>query len=220
MNKNHPAFVILFTILISTIILMIGLGIFSIATRETVLSGTAREAQYAFYAADAGVECALYAQSHGVLMSGGTSYTFECGSATTTVTGSGQYPSNPFVFNVIVDPNKKTCAKVTIFDVVPPSGGSARRVISQGYNVCDVATGKPMAKNPLLVERDLDVTYETGTVASPTGIPITPLPSGVIKNPIGSNPPLSSINPNLPFTPVSQPTVPSSSQKTVVPNGQ
>lgn len=152
MKKIMPqqkGFVILFTILISVIILMIGLGIFSIATRETVLSGTAREAQYAFYAADAGVECALYAETQGVF-SQGSGGLFPCG-ATGMISTSGP---NTFTFNVLIDAVDKTCARVTVIN----STGS-RRVISQGYNICN-ADGTPAVKNPLLVERDLDTVYQ------------------------------------------------------------
>jgi len=183
--KKYPqqkGFVILFTILISAIILMIGLGIFSIATRETVLSGTAREAQYAFYAADSGIECALYAQSVGVFAKAGG--TFKCGAGANdaSVTGMGIF-AQPYVFDILVYSTQKTCAHVTVFDI---NAGSARRVVSQGYNVCD-ANGKPLTKNPILVERDLDVQFAT------TSAPINPLnaaPTGILLNPINLNPSL------------------------------
>ena len=192
MKKYVPqqkGFVILFTILISTIILMIGLGIFSIATRETVLSGTAREAQYAFYAADAGVECALYAQNLGIngpIAPGSNGGVLTCGEIPVSVIGGGVYPGNPFIFNIVVDADQKTCATVTIFDTTTSSGAYARRVISQGYNVCDSTTGKPLTKNPILVERDLDTTYELGV--GQVLVPGAPAP---VKNP-GSLGPLPS----------------------------
>ncbi len=191
---KHKGFVILFTMLISTIILMIGLGIFSIATRETVLSGTSREAQYAFYAADAGVECALYAASlvPSVLVSGGGS--FDCGMNPSVVTGDGKYPDLPFIFNILVDQDQKSCAQVTVFDI---DGGSVRRIISQGYNICS-DEGKPLSNNPILVERDLDVRYATGIpapnpsapqgpTAPVTGTPLNTLDTTVLKGtPLGA----------------------------------
>jgi hypothetical protein len=159
-NMHHRGFVILFTILISTVILLMGFGIYSIATRETVLSGSAREAQYAFYAADAGVECALFAQTlgsagGGPLSGGGGS--FACGATTNSlssvqVTGGGT-SFNPYVFDVLVDAGQKTCTHVSVFDT-----GVTRRVIAQGYNVC-TDIGIPVVGNPRLVERVLDTTY-------------------------------------------------------------
>jgi hypothetical protein len=101
---------------ISTIILMIGLVFFDCYTRNG-LSGTAREAQYAFYAADAGVECALYAQSlpgSGPLINGGG--TFTCGATPSVdVMGNGN-ASSPWEFYVLVDTASKTCAHVSVFD--------------------------------------------------------------------------------------------------------
>lgn len=164
--STHKGFVILFTILISVIILMIGLGIFSIATRETVLSGTAREAQFAFYAADAGVECALYADTKDIFNPLGNGGGFACGDLPVVATGP-----NTFTFNVMVDATEKTCAHVTVINST-----NSRHVISQGYNICN-ADGTPATKNPLLVERDLDTVYELGTAVpsgSPTGSSLPP----------------------------------------------
>lgn len=163
--SSHNGFVILFTILISAIIMMIGLGIYSIAVRETVLSGSAREAQYAFYAADAGVECALFAQTVSPTpyetQTGGT---FLCGANTPTpisVLSAAGTVGDPFQFNVLVDSNKKTCAHVSVFDTVTGSTAT-RRIISQGYNICDTR-GVPLITSSLLVERDLDTQFEITT---------------------------------------------------------
>jgi hypothetical protein len=154
---------------------MIGLGIFSIATRETVLSGTAREAQYAFYAADAGVECALYEQSlpgAGVLAAAGNGGPLSsCGEIPVTVSGTAN-PLNPFVFDALIDPVRMTCVHVTVFDY-----GNYRRIVSQGYNIC-TKDGKP-AKSPILVERDLDILFGLGGDIKIDGTPQS------VKNPYG-----------------------------------
>lgn len=162
-QKNQKGFVILFTIIIATIILMIGMGIFSVATRQTVLSGTAREAQYAFYAADAGVECALFGN---VFLNGTTQYSsdavFECGATDLAVSGNGS-TGTPYVFYVDTsnDPADRSCALVTVF-----VGLGYKRVIAQGYNMCTTDL-LPDDKNPLLVERVLNTTYEYGASATP-----------------------------------------------------
>lgn len=187
LQKNQKGFVILFTIIIATIILMIGLGIFSVATRQTVLSGTAREAQYAFYAADAGVECALFADG---LLTGAITYTntsdpFDCGASILSVDGDGV--SDPYTFDVDIsnDPADRSCAHVTVF-VVP---GQRKRVIAQGYNMCTTAL-LPDTKNPLLTERVLNTTYDYGSGPSvaPTGTPISSVPSATTLPPLQQNP--------------------------------
>jgi Tfp pilus assembly protein PilX len=164
-KQQHKGFVILFTILISAIIMVIGLGMYSIATRETVLSGTAREAQYAFYAADAGVECALYAQSidnagnGNPIIAANSTQSFDCGGSPVSLEAGTGGISDPYVFRVMVDTNKQSCAQINIFDGTSVSGQQVRRVIAQGYNICDPALKSPITTNPNLVERDLDTLY-------------------------------------------------------------
>lgn len=155
---TQKGFVILFTVLISSIILMIGLGIFSIAFRETILSSTARESIYSLYAADSGIECALFEQSkpNGGVLSGNGGV-INCGTIETVV-GDGT-SSNPYTFKMGVE-EKSYCTKVTVFDF-----GNTRRVVSQGYNICSLDS-EP-ADSPLLVERVLDVVFNLGIIPDP-----------------------------------------------------
>jgi hypothetical protein len=53
-------FALLFSVLVSSLLLTIGLSIFSIALKELAISTASRQSIYAFYAADSGRECALY----------------------------------------------------------------------------------------------------------------------------------------------------------------
>ncbi len=59
-KKTELGFTLLLSLLITSIILSIGLGVFDIIIRETILSGSGMESQKAFYAADTGAECSLY----------------------------------------------------------------------------------------------------------------------------------------------------------------
>lgn len=58
--KKQKGFALLFSVLVSTIIISIGATIISISIRQTILSGTARESQVAFYAANTALECAFF----------------------------------------------------------------------------------------------------------------------------------------------------------------
>lgn len=58
--KSSRGFTLLYAVLISSVLLAIGIAIFEITVRELRLSSVIRESQYAFYAADAGVECVLH----------------------------------------------------------------------------------------------------------------------------------------------------------------
>ncbi len=159
---------------------MIGFGIFSIATRETILSSTSREAQFAFYAADAGVECALYYQTHFPQAFTSSNNGFSgsapgsipnCGSSNLDGSGENGTIQNPYQFDIMTDSLQKTCAHVTVYD----QDSSTRRIISEGYNICSLDSGipKPVRTNPLLVERVLDTTFSTAPSSTTTTNPST-----------------------------------------------
>ena len=57
---NNRGFTLLFAVLVSTLVLSVGASIISIALKQIILSGSARDSQFAFYASNTGVECGLY----------------------------------------------------------------------------------------------------------------------------------------------------------------
>lgn len=59
-HHTRRGFVLPFSVLLAGILLSIGLAIFSITLKELILSSVGRDSQIAFFAADAGAECALY----------------------------------------------------------------------------------------------------------------------------------------------------------------
>ena len=58
--QPKAGFAMLFSVLISSLLVVIGLSIFNITLKELTISTSARESQVAFYAANSGIECALY----------------------------------------------------------------------------------------------------------------------------------------------------------------
>ena len=58
--QQNKGFVLLFAIILCTIIIAITIGITNITYKELHFTANAQDANDAFYAADAGVECALY----------------------------------------------------------------------------------------------------------------------------------------------------------------
>lgn len=64
MILRKKGFVLAFSLLISSIVLALAFGIFNILLKQIVLTSSARDSQIAFYAADAGAECALYWDTH------------------------------------------------------------------------------------------------------------------------------------------------------------
>lgn len=58
--SEQKGFTLLLSLLVISIILSVGFGVFDIMTKELKLSGIGRESQISFYAADAGIECAYF----------------------------------------------------------------------------------------------------------------------------------------------------------------
>ncbi|NOY35895.1 MAG: hypothetical protein GXP44_03215 [bacterium] len=59
-KKMNTGFTLILSLLITSIVLSVGLGVFDIIFREMALSGSGMESQKAFYAADTGEECSMY----------------------------------------------------------------------------------------------------------------------------------------------------------------
>jgi hypothetical protein len=60
LKNNKQGFALLFSVLISSLMLTIGLSIFGIALKELAISTAARQSVHAFFAADSGRECLIY----------------------------------------------------------------------------------------------------------------------------------------------------------------
>lgn len=69
-NRGFTAFI---AILVSSLALAIGISIYDLLIREIVLSQTAKESQFAVFAADAGAECALYWDAKAPVLNGAPS---------------------------------------------------------------------------------------------------------------------------------------------------
>jgi hypothetical protein len=57
---NQRGFTILFAALVASLVLTLGISVFSVAQKQVILSSLGRSSQYAFYTADTSAECALY----------------------------------------------------------------------------------------------------------------------------------------------------------------
>jgi hypothetical protein len=70
---RRGGFTAFFAVLVSALALAIGLSIYDLLLRELTLSQTARDSQSAIFAADTGVECALYWDNKATLLNGSPS---------------------------------------------------------------------------------------------------------------------------------------------------
>lgn len=153
-RHGKRGFTLLFAVLVANLILAIGIATFALTVKQVTLSSVGRESQFAFFAADSGIECALY-----------WDFTSQAFSATeaidqivcngTTITEAddggaigGRGYGNPTTFTFTFPPDP-FCAQVSVTKYDSPR----RTVIdSRGYNTCD--TG-----NPRRVERGIRANY-------------------------------------------------------------
>lgn len=154
-NKKEKGFVALFTVLIVSVILAMAIGIASISLKEIVLSSGASEGSKAFYAADSGVECALYYDRINPAQ----------GTFLTNLKCNGILPINPlsssdfespevYDFEIPFGADGELCAKIKVKRFITTGLGYTFLIESKGSNL-------PCGPNdnPKKVERSIRVTY-------------------------------------------------------------
>lgn len=142
-NKGFTLFV---AMVVAGTLLLIAAGIVSLAVRQALISTSGRDSQQAFYAADAGVECALFWDvqnpSGTSAFATSTGSTISCNNQSMPVGGSA---TSTFTFDFSPDP---VCVIVTVNKGL----SGTTRIESKGYNTCSLLSSRR-------VERALRVTY-------------------------------------------------------------
>src|SRR3989344_5544608 len=160
-NKKEKGYTLLFAVLISSLVLAVGVSILNISKKEFRLATSARDSSMAFYAADGGIECAIYGDSKDAFSTDvDNTASLGCGTENTDFYFTKE--TSPFVFNLRLGKNNKSCAIVTVTKAVDGNGSLITTIDSRGYNTgfeegrnaifCDVASAKR-------VERALVVIY-------------------------------------------------------------
>lgn len=135
--KKNKAFVMLFSAVISSIILAIALGVANIALKELSFDTSAKRTNDAFFAADTAIECALYydlasdASAFGVpaidsnASCAGTDIDLNNNSSVPT-TGPWQFVLYPLA------PSGNACAIINVERTLDPDSTS---ILARGYNI-------------------------------------------------------------------------------------
>lgn len=175
-NKEKKGFTLLFAVLVSTLVLAVGASIISMALRQVILSGVGRDSQFAFYASNTGIECALYwdlnssfsfATSTDTPPSNGTNIICADYSTPTQVTENSSDVNNFFAttkFTIefddvginaeVNDFNPPYCVDVFVTKFATTTNGRSRiatDILARGYNTCE--------DSPRRIERGLELSY-------------------------------------------------------------
>lgn len=157
--RNQKGMTMFIAVVVMSILMLISLTVMNITIKSSLFANIGRESQFAFYAADAGLECALYWDSKfdpGKFNSVTSGSPINCGNAsisngsnisgtTTATTQIGASSFSVFGFNLNSTPY---CVIVTVEKRL--SDGKTY-IKSRGYDVCD--------QNPRRVERGIEINY-------------------------------------------------------------
>lgn len=144
MNKGVT---LLLAVLVASISLSVGLGVFALLFNQLQISGTAKDSVTAFYAANSGFECAAYWQME-VARTGndpfkqtGSPSTIQCGGTNYTVGGGDSVMYMQFNYGSSLP---RSCAVVRVtFPVI--SGTTVRDIVSDGENRADCSSPAPLS---------------------------------------------------------------------------
>ncbi len=159
--RTSRGFTLLIAVIFMSVVLALGLTLASLGYKQVVLSSGAIQSQYAFYAADAALECVLYADQKGdifnyanydaanppILSCGGTSATI-----TNTCYNTGACTGQLQIAERISLDSGTRCADITVYK--PPVGQTI--LFSQGYNVSCASVGDTATR---FIARGLEAKY-------------------------------------------------------------
>ena len=124
-----------------SVMLALGLALSSLGYKQETLASTAIESQYAFYASDAALECALYADQRQNLFDYAShnagslpaTYLFSCNGVSIT-SSSYSYNATRLVVTERFPVGTTRCADVTVYKYATPQP-LITYIFSQGYDV-------------------------------------------------------------------------------------
>jgi Tfp pilus assembly protein PilX len=144
-QKREAGVALLIAVIFMSVMLAIGLALGSLSYKQQVLASGAIQSQYAFYAADAGLECALYGdQKLDLFNPFNGQATLSCDNQnfliSTTSVGTDIVSSARLTLD-----NNTRCADITVYK--PSSGTGMTYIFSQGYDTsCSIVSSPSGAR--------------------------------------------------------------------------
>jgi hypothetical protein len=173
--SKQSGYTLLFAVLVSSLVLGVAVFISNTARKQYILSSTALDSMYSFYAADSGIECVAESGVPGTT----TPKVITCDNQLVIPTYS--IPTNPSIAigdnvasiyqssnNISFLFKDSSCAVITIysylnsFDTPTASSTTHTIIVSRGYNLCKTVgtTYTPDTDSPRTVERALRLDYQ------------------------------------------------------------
>ena len=153
-TNNKNGYAIMFTVILVSIISLIGIGLSNTTYKQLLLSSGAKDSQTAFYMSDMATECALYVDNVlKVVNEGVITYPaqFNCG-----IDNNGDnyelgynFVNPVYTFELLNPSSDEPCFN---FQIEKLDDGARTTITASGYNICDTS-------NSRTVERTIEVTY-------------------------------------------------------------
>ncbi len=166
--SRQRGFALLIALIFMSVMLSFGLALSSLAYKQQTLAASSVESQYAFYAADAALECALYAdQQNGGQPSlftypqanPGVAPIMSC-DGNSAVSSSEAWSSTKWIVSSRLSLDAGThCADVTVYKYKDPQlpNNDTTYIFSQGYDVSCGTVASPGAAR--FASRGLQASY-------------------------------------------------------------
>jgi hypothetical protein len=162
-KEGKRGFALFIAIVFMSVMLLFGLALGSLSYKQQVLASSSVESQYAFYAADAALECTMYYDQQQNLFAyppsdPGVAPSMVCDGGTPYSTSESWSGAQWVITNRIKFDSNTRCADVVVYK---PNGAGLTTVYSQGYDVPCATVATP--NNARFVSRGLFSKYSTGT---------------------------------------------------------
>lgn len=162
-TTHNRGFALLVSIIFMSVMLSLGLALSSIGYKQSVLASTSIDSQYAFYAADSALECALYADQQQHLFA----YNADLNASAPAMTCNGAAPVSVVTVShtetqwvtrtrLSIDSGAR-CADITLYK--PADGADTTHLFSQGYSASCDAVANAASTNARFSARGLEAHY-------------------------------------------------------------
>lgn len=147
--NNEKGFVLLYAVLVTMVIVTVGVLMINIVTRQIVLSSVAKNSQVAFYAANAGLDCAFHYYSESLFGSKNTEGDFIPPDDTLNINCDGprvvnNLGSDGYFYSWSFLVNNNSCVDV---EVSLDNDGRNFKIESNGYNATEIVNSKCKINN-------------------------------------------------------------------------
>ncbi|HUX80840.1 MAG TPA: hypothetical protein VMV38_00775, partial [Candidatus Paceibacterota bacterium] len=154
-KNTHQGFALLIAIIFMSVMLSFGLALAALSYKQETLASSALGSQYAFYAADSALECALYADQQSLTFTPypstppATEPSISCNGTSANALSSSLWTPTEWIitYRIPLDTAAGTphCADVTIYKYsTAQADGATTRVFSQGYDVSCSTVASPL----------------------------------------------------------------------------